>query len=100
MLWIEVIDQTDETQVVDQEFLARWDEAFPSENIAVVADEDQKFARWLAITGYPTIFATNSSLVLKSFDPAGYSSPLAWAANHTGPTASEALRIRLPVGMP
>jgi thiol-disulfide isomerase/thioredoxin len=82
VLWIEVIDQTDAYEQVDQDFLAAWDSTFPNENIAVVADEDQKFAQWLAITGYPTIFALNASFVIKSFDQGDYISPLTWATSH------------------
>lgn len=84
VLWIEVIDQQDDYSTVDQGFLEAWDSTFPNENIAVVADERQKFARWLPITGYPTIFAMNSSMIIKSFDQGDYISPLDWTTSHTG----------------
>ena len=84
VLWIEVIDQTDASEKVDQNFLEAWDSTFPNENIAVVADERQKFAKWLPITGYPTILAMNSNMIIKSFDQNDYISPLNWAVNHSG----------------
>lgn len=82
VLWVEVLDQTDAYEEVNQDFLEAWDGAFPNENVAVVADERQRFARWLPIAGYPTILAVNSSMVIKSFDPGDYISPLNWAVSH------------------
>ena len=82
VLWIEVLDQQDDYSKIDEDFLALWDEAFPNKNVAVVADERQKFAQWLPISGYPTVFAMNSNLVIKSFDTQDYISPLNWAVNH------------------
>jgi thiol-disulfide isomerase/thioredoxin len=84
VLWIEVIDQTDASETVNQDFLEAWDNAFPNAKVAVVADEDQKFARWLQISGYPTIFAMNSSLTIKSLDQTDYVAPLNWAVQHAG----------------
>ena len=45
-------------------------------------DEDQKFARWLPIEGYPTIFAMNSSLTVKSLSASDYIAPIEWAVAH------------------
>jgi hypothetical protein len=84
VLWIEVLDQQDDYSTVNQGFLEAWDGAFPNSRIAVVADEDQKFARWLPIEGYPTLLALNSSMVIKSFDPGDYITPLGWAVSHAG----------------
>lgn len=84
ILWIEVLDQTDAGAQVDQDFLEAWDNAFPNDKIAVVADERQKFLDWLPIAGYPSIFAVNSSMIVKSWDPDNYVAPLSWAVAHAG----------------
>ncbi len=84
VLWIEVIDQTDQSATVDESFLQAWDNTFPNKKIAVVADEKQKFARWLPITGYPTIWAMNSDLTIKSLDTGNYVAAIDWAVAHAG----------------
>lgn len=84
VLWIEILDQTDQYATVDQDFLEAWEATFPNDRVAVVADEDQRFAKWLPIAGYPTIFAMNADLKIKSFSQDDYISALNWAVSHAG----------------
>ena len=69
--WVTVLSQDATGAPADPSTVARWRADFPDDNVIVVADEEERLARWGRVYGFPTLMLLEGDLSLARFEP-GY----------------------------
>ena len=79
ILWITIINENNQGGQPDQDVLMDWAEAFPNENIAVLADDYQEFTNWMRLTGYPSVMMVDENMTVQVWDKSDYILPITTA---------------------
>ena len=79
ILWITIINENNQGGQPDQSVLEKWAEAFPNENIAVLADDYQEFTNWMRLSGYPSVMMVSEEMEVQVWDKSDYLLPIVTA---------------------
>lgn len=68
VLWVTVLAEDNSGNPADSDTAARWHEAFPNDNIAVLADNNYELFNWMGINGFPWAIMMDENMEIISFD--------------------------------
>jgi hypothetical protein len=76
VLWVTILDANSYYAPADEETVADWYDDYPTEEIAVLADENALLNSYIDVYGYPSVWLLNEDMSVEYYDRADYTAAI------------------------